>query len=115
MKKAITALGIFGIIIVIVLSLGSIYVIAPPFSMARTIIAKNTNSEPFSEIQKTKIEAALHEGGLVYESEKKYLKSQASYARYSLFFMAVACLIISQFQSRQNIEKPHGTENKNGA
>ena len=122
MKKAITTLGILGLICSAILLLGSAYKIAPPFSTSRGILLRSadiawleekTEAEPFSKSQINKIEEALREGELLYKSEKQLLKSQATHARYSLFFMAIACLAIGLTRNKQNTEKPIDAERKN--
>ena len=85
MKTAITTLGVIGIILAVVLSIGSIYVMGHPFPRPLAILGDKENVVQFSEIQKKLMEDALREDALFHQREKSILSSQASYARYGLF------------------------------
>ena len=105
MKKIIMTMGVIGVICAILLSLGSIYIIAPPFGDLRVMLAKNRDAEPFSTIQKKRIEKALNIGLARYNSEKKLLESQARYARYSLFLISIACLVLGLISKQPSIKE----------
>jgi hypothetical protein len=122
MKKAITTLGFFGLICSAILLVGSVYLVAPPFGTSAGILLRGADLarlegraeiEPFSKTQIRRIEEALREGELLYQSEKKLLKSKARHARYCLFFMSIACLAIGLTPNRQNTGKLVEAEKNN--